>query len=131
MSFKIEAPYPALATTTILPNPQLQDSVGSTGSIEIKRSMNGTKYSYVKSRDARRRLLWTFLLSYDKVLELQAFYDSYNSNQIKVTDHFDVVYRGYFTSNPFDFETLRRAASLPGANTIHQIQVEFEGFQIS
>lgn len=128
MAFVIQAPYPALATTTFLPNPSPGDSLANTDTLEIKQSMNGTKYSYVKSRASRKKLLWAFQISQHKALELREFFNAYNAKQIKVTDHMGDVYLGYFTTNPFEFETIRKSSSSPG-NTLHQIQIEFEGFQ--
>lgn len=129
MALILQAPYPALETSTYLPNPQLGDSVGSTNTLDFKRSMNGTKYVYVKSRDRRKKLLWSFLISQHKALELQAFFEAYNSSDIKVTDHIGKIYVGNFTSNPFEFEALRRSIASPGNFSLHQIQLEFEGFE--
>lgn len=129
MAFIVQAPHPKLAVTTYLPNPQLGDSLGATGTLEVKRSMNGTKYAYVKSRNARKRLLWTFLLTKDKALELQAFFNTYSGDQIRITDHTGKVYVGNFITNPFEFESVGRSVAAPSNNTSHQIQVEFEGFE--
>ena len=126
--FTLQAPHPALQTTTYLPNPQFGDSVAPTGTIDFKRSMNGTKYSYIKSRDSRKKFLWNFSISHHKALELQAFFDAYNSSDIKITDHFGEIYIGNFTSNPFEFEAVARSVASPGNNTRCQIQIEFEGF---
>lgn len=131
MSFIIQAPHPALATTTYLPNPVLGDSVSPTGTVSFKRAMNGTKYTYVKSRDSRKRLLWTFNISMAKALELQAFFNAYSASKILITDHIGKVYLGNFTSNPFEFEAVRRSVASPGVYTQHQIQIEFEGFEQS
>lgn len=127
MTVKLEAPYPAIATTTWLPSPQLGDSVAATGSLDFKRSMNGTPYTYVKSRDARQKFIWTFLISQDKFFELRAFYDVFNGEQILVTDYEGTQFLGYFTSNPFEFESTGRAVASPSLFTNYQIQVEFEG----
>lgn len=129
MALIIEAPYPGPVSTHYLPNPQLGDSVGATGTVEFKRSMNGKKFSYVKSRDKRKRLLWTFALTKNKALELQAFFEVYNGKQVKVTDHIGKVYVGNFTTNPFEFEAVGRSVAAPGNYSLHQIQVQFEGFE--
>ena len=130
MSFIIQAPFPAITVSSYLPNPQLGDSVGFTGQVEFKRSMDGTKYLYVKSRENRQKLIWNFTLSQMKYLELREVFDVYSSQQFKVTDHNDDVYTGYFTNNPFEFESVRKGAFSPGNNTICQIQLEFEGFKV-
>lgn len=128
MAFMLQAPYPTLQTTSYLPSPLLGDSIASSGTLEFKRAMDGTKYSYVKSRNSRRKFVWTFSISHHKALELRAFFDSYNSSQIKITDHLGKVYLGYFTTNPFELEAVRRSVASPGNYTQHQVQITFEGF---
>ena len=129
MAFTIQGPHPAIAVTSILPNPQLGDSIAPTGSIIFKRSMNGTKYAYVISRNARKKFIWSFAISQHKALELQAYFEAYSAEKAKITDHFGKVYVGNFTINPFEFEAVRRAIVSPGNDTKHQIQLEFEGFE--
>ena len=131
MSFIIQAPYPAIALTTYLPNPRLGDSVAPTGSLDFKRAKDGTKYVYVTSRDSRRKWIWDFFLSQDKAYELQTLFDTFNSDQIKITDHQGKEYVGNFITNPFEFEATRRAVASPANFSIHQIQIEFEGFEQS
>lgn len=129
MAFIIEAPFPGPITTHYLPNPQSGDSVNSVGSVEFKRSMNGKKYSYVKSRDQRKRLLWTFTLTKAKALELRAYFESYIGFKAKITDHMGKVYVGDFITNPFEFETVSRSTPSPGNDTLNSIQLEFQGFE--
>jgi len=63
-------------------------------------------------------------------LEVRAFFLSYFASQIKITDHLDRAWVGYFTSNPFEFETQNRAypaiTPMPRGETI-SIDIEFEG----
>jgi len=129
MAFILEAPYPALATSTFLPNPINGDSINPTNTISFKRSINNTKYTYSKSKGSRKKLIWTFIISQNKALEVQAFFDVYNASEVKVTDHLGDVYVGNFTINPAEFEAIRRSVASPGNNTIHQIQIEFEGIK--
>lgn len=129
MSFSIEGPFPALAVTSLLPNPQLGDSISPTGTVEFKRAMNGTKYAYITSRSSRKKFIWNFSLTQHKALELQAYFEAYGAEEAKITDHFDKVYIGNFTINPFEFESVRRSVASPGNDTQHQIQLEFEGVE--
>lgn len=129
MTFIMQAPHPAISVSTYLPNPELGDSIAATVSLEFKRAINGTKYSYVKSRGGRKKLLWNFIISQDKALELREFFDKHNGDEIKIFDHIGKVYIGNFTSNPFEFEAIGRAVASPSNNTLHQIQIEFEGFE--
>lgn len=129
MALIIQAPWPGPVSTHYLPNPQSGDSIAPTGTLEFKRSMNGSRYAYVKSRDKRKRMVWTFSLTQDKALELQAFFDVYNGEQVKVLDHIGKEYVGNFTTNPFEFEAVGRSVASPSNYSLHQIQVEFEGFE--
>lgn len=129
MAFVIQVPYPGILSTHYLPNPQLGDSIGSTGTLESRRAMDGTKYFYVKSRDKRKKLLWTFALSQDKALEMQAFFEVHSAKQVRITDHIGKVYVGNFTTNPFEFEAVGRSVASPSNYSLHQIQFEFEGFE--
>ncbi len=123
--FTIRAPYPALATTTQLPNPQFGDTEGILASFDMKRTMSGQKYTYVKPR-GRMKMLWSFDLARKKAQELRELYNVYNSSQVKITDHIGNTYVGYFTSNPFEFESVSRHSARAGYSA-QQIQVEFEG----
>lgn len=127
--FTIVAPYPALQTTSLLPNPSLSDEDGLKAEVTTKRTHDGTLYTYVKSKQGRRRFLWTFLLTRAKALELRAFYNSYFASEWKVTDHNGLVWRGYVMNNPFEFDTPRRAGPARGdfAAESQTITIEFEG----
>jgi hypothetical protein len=45
--FTFEAPYPAIQTTSLLPNPQWSDQEGLLDEVLWKRAMDGTLYTYV------------------------------------------------------------------------------------
>ena len=105
-----EAPYPAIQTTSLLPNPQWSDQEGLLDEVLWKRAMDGTLYTYVKRRNGRRKMKWTFRMTRNKALEMQAFLASYFASGVRVTDHNGRVWIGNFTSNPFEFSGDSRAA---------------------
>lgn len=109
----------AYQTTTILPNPEWSDSENITDEIIIKRVLEGGRYTYIKTKNYRRRLLFNFKLARMKALELRAFIQSYFNSEITLTDHLGQIWIGRFTVNPFDFTTL--------LSDIQTIQLEFEG----
>lgn len=127
--FKLEAPYPTLQTLTALPSPQFSDREANLNVVNRYKAMDGTRYTYVKRR-TRRKLIWTFKLTRPKALEVQAFFRSYFASRIRVTDHTGCVWIGNFTSNPFEFEAISRAAPaispMPRGETMN-IDIEFEG----
>lgn len=129
MSFTLEAPYPTIQTTSILPNPRFGDSEGLRAEVIVKRAMDGTRYTYVK-RKSGRKMLWTFKMTRNKGLELRAFIQSYFASKIRVTDHNGRVWLGHFTNNPFEFDTPSRAAPAISPMPLGESQVitiEFEG----
>lgn len=131
MSFILQAPYPALAATTQLPNPELSDGEGLTDEVSPFHALDGTLRTYVKTKGGRRRLFWDFLLARPKALELRAFLRVYFASQIKITDHHDRVWVGYFASNPFELTTDR--GSQTNIDSVRaeraSIRLEFEGVE--
>lgn len=127
----LQAPHPGLQTTTFLPNPQFSDTEALTASLSVKRSLDGTLFTYKKTKGGRRKLTWTFTLTRPKALELRAFLLSYYASTVKVVDHNDRTWLGNFTNNPFEFESARRAAPAIGdlAPEACVITLEFEGVE--
>ncbi len=123
---ELAAPYPAIQTVTLLPSLQFGDGEAQTCEVVTRRAMDGTLYTYVKSKAGRRRLTLPLGLSRMKALELRAFIQSYFASKVRLTDHLGQVWIGHFTSNPFEFSTPKRAAGWPGKE-MQTIQMEFEG----
>ncbi len=123
---ELAAPYPAIQTVTLLPNPRFGDGEAQACEVAAKRAMDGTLYTYVKSKAARRRLTLPLNLSRMKALELRAFIRSYFASPVRLTDHLGQVWVGHFMSNPFEFSTPKRAGGWPGGE-MQTIQLEFEG----
>jgi hypothetical protein len=111
---ELAAPYPAIQTVSLLPNPQLGDGEAETCEVATRRAMDGTLYSYVKSKAGRRRITPPLGLSRMKALELRAFIQSCFASKVRLTDHLGQVWVGHLTSNPFEFTTPKRAGGWPG-----------------
>lgn len=121
----LQAPYPTVVTTTILPDPEFNDGDAQRHSIDIKRSMDGTRRTYVKS-NARRQLTYSFSMSRMKALELRAFIQAYYRAPILLIDHNESRWLVHFTNNPFEFDVDSRAGGWPGGE-MQNIALEFEG----
>ena len=131
--FIIQAPYPMLQTTTILPSPQFSDAEGVIHTVSRKLAMDGTRYTYAKKR-SRSKLQWTFQLTRNKSLELRAFIMAYFASKIKVTDHNERVWVVNFTNNPFEFDTTERAGPAISPMTrgeMVSITIEAEGVELA
>jgi hypothetical protein len=130
--FQFSAPYPLLQTTTLLPNPQFSDHEGLMVSVVRKTAIGGTRYTYVKPKGNRRKLKWSLRLTRNKGLELRAFIFAYFASQVKPIDHNGRMWIGYFTSNPFEFDTTERAgpaiSPMPRGESMN-IEIEFEGVE--
>lgn len=104
----LQAPVPAIQTTTVLPNPRLNDSEAQTHTVEApKFALDGTMYGHVKS-NTRSKLQYIFQLHRLKALELRAFVSSYYRATIRLTNHKGEVWQVKLVSNPFEFETASR-----------------------
>ncbi|MHA1935876.1 MAG: hypothetical protein ACW97A_11385 [Candidatus Thorarchaeota archaeon] len=123
--FTLRAPYPTLQMTLVLPSPEFSDSVGLTSTMQISRAMDGTSYTYVKSRSGRKRLQWDFTIARDKALELRAFLNVYYRTKIQVLDHNDDTWIGYLVNNPFESTGGGKAVNFPGGEVM-DLTLEFE-----
>lgn len=119
--FEMSAPYPALQTTSLLPSPQFSDSEAITDALDIKRSKTGVLYTYVKTKNLRRKLQWTFLVTRNKALEIRAFIMSYAAHRVRIVDHNGRIWIGYLMNNPAEFNHPRPETQ--------DITIEFEGVE--
>lgn len=126
MSFLLKGPYPGVQTTTLMPAPKWGDSKALTATVISLRSMNGALYTYVKSRNGRKKFQWEFEIARNKALEIREFINSYQGRLIQVTDHDGDIWVGYLRNNPFEFTGAGRAGDdWPGGETM-TIILEFE-----
>lgn len=97
----LQAPYPAIQTTSVLPSPQFADSEAPQPVLVVRRAMDGTRRTYIKSNELSK-LNYTFNLWRGKALELRAFIESYYYAPILVTNHKNEVWLVNFSVNPFE-----------------------------
>jgi hypothetical protein len=132
--FYFRAPAPTYQTMTVLPSPLFSDAVSLTDAVSTKYAIDGTRRTYVKTKGGRRKIKWVFLIDRNKGLELRCFIEAYYVSQIFVVDHLNREWLGYFTGNPFDFETTERAypprQDWPRGE-VQTITIDFEGVQLS
>jgi hypothetical protein len=126
----LQAPWPGLETTTVLPNPQFNDAQAGQQRLVVKRAMDGTRYTHVHTTESRYKLTYQFSISRMKALELRAFIQAYYQSQVRLTNHKSEVWRVLFTNNPFEFEGVSKAGGLPG-NELMNVTIECEGFLMS
>jgi hypothetical protein len=123
---RLSAPYPTIETVTLLPNPEFGDSEALRDTVQMRRAMDGTTYSYVRRTGGRRQLQYDFNLSRAKALELIAFVRSYQASKVQIIDHLNETWVGNITVNPTEFETVSRSVTTPGRERVN-VRLEFEG----
>ena len=127
---RFAAPYPTVQTISKFPNPEFADSERKTSSVNFIRTTDGSLYSYVKTKNGRRRLQMRFTLTRMKALEMRAFIDSYFASKIEFTDVEEVRWVGYIMSNPNEFETIgRRGDVSAGGLELQTLTIDFEGIK--
>jgi len=119
----IQAPWPAVADSIVLPNPLLDDKEHSVSSQAVKRAMDGTTYTYVK-KSPNRMLSYTFDLSREKGLELQSFLDTYNGELFKLQNWKGEIWSVNLMTNPLNY-----TQNVRGPNV--GVNLQFEGTKIS
>lgn len=129
MSFLLQAPAPDVQTSSILPSPIFNDNESRRMSVSLRRSMNNTKRSYVKS-STRSRVSYSFNLTRMKGEELRNFILAYYRAKLRWTDQLGDVWEGYFTINPFEFSGAGRAAGSPGSEYT-EVTLQMEGERTS
>ncbi len=123
---EITAPWPESVCRVYLPNPSFGDSESLTAEVIPKRAMDGTLYTYVKTKGQRRKVLFSFTMTRLKAIEFSRFLNMYISKQIKIVDHLNRSWIGYITSNPVEFNTAKRGA-VGGGGELVNAEIEFEG----
>ena len=126
MTTELRAPYPAVETITVLPNPAFGDSEALASQVRIRRSMNGTKRTYVK-KNGRRRLLLDYTVSRQKAIELIRFVRQYHSTRIGFLDHLGRLWQGFLVNNPVELETVRSGNGHQCDSERVTLRIEFEG----
>jgi hypothetical protein len=124
--FELNAPWPGPDCRVYLPNPKFGDSESLAIDMIPKRAMDGTLYTYIKTKGLRRKVVMSFTMTRLKSIELNRFLLMYISRQMKIVDHLSRTWVGYITSNPVEFNTSKRG-SPGGGNEVVDVELEFEG----
>ena len=122
--FLLVAPTLKPETTTVLPNPQFSDTKGLRADLQTYRTIDGTLYTYVKTKNKKHAYLWDFALTRNKGLELLEFYKVYAAEKITCILNDEIIV-GYIKNNPFESATIASAHGMPG-NEMVKMTIEFE-----
>lgn len=113
--------------TIVLPNPQLNDTQALSGTINLKRTMNGLTWTYKKSTQLNK-LKYLFWLGRPKALELRSFLLSYSSVPLTLQNWKGEQWIGAIVNSPFELTSAMRWAY---TEERVDITLEFEGVKIS
>ena len=119
-------------TTTILRDPQFSDGEGLTSEVNRIRSTDGTLRTYIKRKDGRRKLQWSWVLTRNKAIEFEMFIKAYVDFEIKVVDHNGRTWLGYITTNPVEITANRKATPAVQSWPLGEscsVTVDFEGVE--
>jgi len=100
MLFRLEAPYPAVASTIILPSPDLANTLAQAGTVNIQRMMDGSVRTFIKRKSSRETHKWDFLCTQAKTDELVGFIKRYPGATYRAVWRDTVI--GKITLNPIE-----------------------------
>lgn len=120
--FILEAPYPALASTILLPNPKIGNNYGLSAQVTIVKMMDGSSRTYITDGNNERLHRWDMIVSHDKMNEVTDFLNRYSAATMRATWR-DRVIIGKAVLNPVEVTGDGRAGGWPG-NEAYAITIE-------
>jgi hypothetical protein len=119
MSVVFIAPHVVPETSITLPNPKLSNSEGLLNSLNLQRSMNGTRRTFVKvTPDVLLRM--EFDLERTQVEMVYQFIKYYSNKEVRLIYFDGKTYRGYILSNPLQIQ-------FKNATNSADVLIEFRG----
>ena len=115
------------AQTVVLRTPQLNDSQNVNSAIDLKKTMTGTVFTYVKNSQFST-LKYTFFLGRQKSLELEGFLETYCNQVMALTNWKGEIWIGNIINNPFEFTA--NARYLKESERV-DVSLEFSGVLIT
>ena len=103
----LEAPYPKIKVTSVLPKPRFQDGRATESTVQIKRAADGRTLTYTNPSD-RIKLTLPFRLTRKKSLEVEAFIKSYQSAHWRITLYDDSMWDAQLVGVPVSRQVVDR-----------------------
>ena len=123
-----KAPCPNFIHSIVLPNPKLGNSETRIRELDIKRTIDGTLYTYAKNT-SNFRLVYQIEMTRQKSLELKAFISRYTGFTWEMINHKDVRYKVKFLSD-FILQNFKRSWYKPddplGSQEAVTVDIELE-----
>jgi hypothetical protein len=118
----MEAPYPASASTVLLPQPTIGNNQGLLSQVTIVKMMDGSRRTFIKKGEGKKRHRWDFTISRDKSEELTDFVKRYRGAKLRCVWR-DRTVIGKFGINPIEVTCVGRAGGWPG-DEAYQVTIE-------
>jgi hypothetical protein len=115
-----------MTSTLLLPSPLEGNTEANAATVQTVRAMDGTVYTYIKSKRGRRRHNWNFVTSKDKALETKEFVKLFADEVVKTVDHNGTVRIGWITINPLEQSGEGRAGGWGKNEEAYQYSIAFE-----
>lgn len=113
--------------TVILPCPQFGDSEAYQGQVNVKRTMTGDTFTYVR-KGRVEKLQYTFHVGTHKAYEMQKYLLSHAAKLHTVYNWKGEVWKVYITNNPVEFVAAERWQN---KGERHEFTLELEGVKVS
>ena len=113
--------------TVILPCPQFGDSEAYQGQVNLKRTMTGDTFTYVR-KGRVEKLQYTFHVGTHKAYEMQRYLLSHAAKLHTVYNWKGEVWKVYITNNPVEFSAAERWQN---KGERHEFTLELEGIKVS
>ena len=131
MTMIIEGPFPGISQAIILPNPTHGNTEGRDQTVDLHKSINGTRRTYVKSSSQRRLEFSWDSLGRGKLVELQEFHKFFAGEHVKLTDFRGDVWDVIFIDQPNLTVQSRSINSGAARKESGNVTLEFLGVQIA
>ena len=115
--------YETVQTAIVIPAPSFGDSENNQSTVDLKRSITGVPYTYVKNPSSKK-LVYTIRMAREKAAELEAFVLAYFKYNIRMYNHKGECWRVKFINEAFDFQRTGRGEFVSAT-------LEMEGTRIS
>lgn len=108
--------------TIFLPNPMFGDQINYQQSLKQHRTIRGKTFYYVK-RKGRSKQVFKILMTREKSVEFQTFFDAAVGREVVFTNHNNETWIGRIINNPIE-------AVAKSTSEMTEIGFEFEGIKV-
>lgn len=113
----IQGPHPSYTRLIVLPSPQEKNTSSLASTVQTIFMMDGSRKTYVKRKDSRKKFRWSFVVSHSKAKQVEDYFILYSGEPASVSWDGN-TYLGWLTLNPFEMRGQ--------VQEFYEITIEFE-----